>query len=662
MKKNNIFSIIAATTILLSSCDYNDRNFDIEKGGVTETEIFTLKTTLTADDYKAIGTDKTNIALAKENGDSALLAGLSAKQYFTDSFKAAHYVPALLATTYFSADNGSAIKVKYNKGIDAPAYINSIGEGSIYTLSNDDYQTAWGANTKNNYFTPAINAENNLPKILEHAIEDAAEGMVAHISYKESSTEPVVATITELKEGFDNVVVDEPVELKDWINVTTQGTYSWIGKSYNNDAYMQQSAYKHVGELTSYMIMPKFKATDSSTLTFDYKWGHFTLAGGRVSVLVSSDLIPGYDSTSHTDAINAATWTDITSQFDFKLPTEDQSGYADKLINVGTADLSAFNGQEVYVALRYNGNGDEVKTTTFQIDNVKVSNIDITVDNTKTSMSTELYQYSAGEWAVYAYENNNMSLLKDADYSAMGLSNTNFSKTASPDLYIPQYLSAKYPYVQENFVAAVTYMYYNGSTTIMLADEFAYKEGMWVKNNNIIEQEDQFVRNNGTWVYDPSIIVTLPAEKGNATSSIYYQTMVDWVWENIDTKELGVANKGEGYVTSYGNNDYYTGASAYYNNVDWRTAKAREQYPAGFEGMSDDEVLKQIQNRFVVVLGNVLPTLNPELKYIDGVDVKFTLIFTIFNNDMQNEIFTVVYRPQADGTFLYEENSLKVVE
>ena len=56
-------------------------------------------------------------------------------------------------------------------------------------------------------------------------------------------------------------------------------------------------------------------------------------------------------------------------------------------------------------------------------------------------------------------------------------------------------------------------------------------------------------------------------------STLYYQTCVDWVKAQIDDKT------GATYVTSYGNNEYYSGTSAYQGNVDLRAASTARSMP-----------------------------------------------------------------------------------
>mgnify|MGYP003292038427 CR=1 FL=1 len=115
--------------------------------------------------------------------------------------------------------------------------------------------------------------------------------------------------------------------------------------------------------------------------------------------------------------------------------------------------------------------------------------------------------------------------------------------------------------------------------TAQEAVEYVLTNNMWTKQSNIVQVTDQFVKASNVWKYDPSVVIEIP-EKSEA-SKIYFQAAVDYVWETYDVPN-GCTNKGQGYVSSYGNNDYYSGASAYYGNVDWRASAAKAQYPAEY--------------------------------------------------------------------------------
>ena len=240
-----------------------------------------------------------------------------------------------------------------------------------------------------------------------------------------------------------------------------------------------------------------------------------------------------------------------------------------------------------------------------------------------------------------------LDVMQPEAYSSLGMGYLTSASTV-----LPVYLKNAYPYAQEEDVIAVAY--YTSAENAVAAKELIYNGTEWVMTQKAISVVDQFVKSNGAWVYDPSVVLELPAGKNQPVSSVYYQAMTDWVWENVDVPNGMV--KGQGYVTTYGNNEYYTGASAYQGNVDWRPSAAKNQYPAEYESMADADFVALLQKRFVEVMGEVLASLNPDAKMVDGVDVFYTINFGVYTGTAEN--WTVVYKLVADGKFEYVEGSL----
>ena len=267
--------------------------------------------------------------------------------------------------------------------------------------------------------------------------------------------------------------------------------------------------------------------------------------------------------------------------------------------------------------------------------------------NVPTVKENAVYYYDGSEWEVPA----DFTILNPADYTAMGQNYGNLSTSASPAEYLPLYLKNKFPYAQAEDTKFVLYKYYDGATTNYRCDQYTYNGTDWVLNNGVIEESAQFVKNDGKWMYDPNVTITLPNGGSYDICKLYYQTCVDWVYENID-KPLGSTDikSGKGYVTSYGNNEYYCGTSAYYGNVDIRPDKAITQYPAGYEGMSNDEIVTLMKDRFCKeVMPAALSILHPDAVPVDGLDVVYTINFAVYTGS--TTIHTVRYEVTAPATF-----------
>ena len=193
-----------------------------------------------------------------------------------------------------------------------------------------------------------------------------------------------------------------------------------------------------------------------------------------------------------------------------------------------------------------------------------------------------------------------------------------------------------------------------GATTAVQLDN------VMVGNQTIDETpgKDQFVRNNGKWVYNPSSVIELKAEKGNALTTAYMQAGVDWVREHVDAP-LGVA-AGAGYVSKYGNNEVYSGLSAYYGNADLRPSAARTQYAKEYASMSDAEITAKMAERLQQTLGAALEKLNPEAVPVAGLDVFYTLHFGVYDGNV-NKTYEMKFKVVGKGRFEYVKDSYKAL-
>ena len=193
-----------------------------------------------------------------------------------------------------------------------------------------------------------------------------------------------------------------------------------------------------------------------------------------------------------------------------------------------------------------------------------------------------------------------------------------------------------------------------GATTTVQLDN------VQVGNQTIDETpgKDQFVRNNGKWVYNPSSVIELKAEKGNALTTAYMQAGVDWVKEHVDAP-LGVA-PGTGYVSTYGNNEVYSGLSVYYGNADLRPASARKQYAKEYASMSDAEITAKMAERLQQTLGAALEKQNPEAVPVAGLDVFYTLHFGVYDGNV-TKTYEMKFKVVGKGRFEYVKDSYKAL-
>ena len=141
--------------------------------------------------------------------------------------------------------------------------------------------------------------------------------------------------------------------------------------------------------------------------------------------------------------------------------------------------------------------------------------------------------------------------------------------------------------------------------------------------------------------------INLEVGKDIPASATFYQAIVDWVADNYPE-----------YVTSYGNNEYYFGSSAYQNNFDFRINAWQGQ--GTYPGMQGEELTALMWERLPQSFPHALETLYPNAAPVDGMDVFYTINFGIY--DGSTKMYTIQYKVVGQGQFEYVEGSLKVIE
>ncbi len=189
------------------------------------------------------------------------------------------------------------------------------------------------------------------------------------ITNNDSRCDPVILDCGAGTVGGSNVVFTQNFEsISDesdliglgWTNTNVNGgSHVWIDRTFSGNRYMQLGAYNtNENPLESWLVTPAINM-DSSTdeaFTFDVNVGYYR--GAALSVYVSRDF---------AGDISTATWELIDN---VNLPTGPSSGYG-SFATAGDINVSCLDG-DVYFAFKYVGEDGGV-TTTFQIDNIKVS-------------------------------------------------------------------------------------------------------------------------------------------------------------------------------------------------------------------------------------------------------------------------------------------------
>ena len=636
MKRNLFLSLTAV--LILAGCDYNDKYFDGLDDSTQPTDVKKIEYTLTEEDYATIAGNSTNKSIAKQDNDSAALSYLKSDKYFSENLSSAKYIPAFLSNKYYTADAGSSAKITFNYKEGASALHKPYYGMEYLKLAAGDYKAVHGEGYYANYLNSSTTSK--LYKALNAKYKEAKEGDVVFAEYNynqdakpEKMEDPVYTFDFEsLKENTDVTSA-----FNGWF-VESKGEKVWQAKIYDDNKYIQFSANGAKGEEEAWLVTPTIKIEKKSiNLAFEVKVGYYN--GDCLSVLISEDF----------DGKNLATaqWDDVTDAF--AIPKEPAKGYGDNFVSAGKYLLDAYEGKDIRIAFRYTGNGDkaDLRTTTYQIDNLVVGK-----DIPKLISTVPQYAvWCYGEKGWNALDDENVLVLTPEDYAAMGApaKNMNFSSSILADNYLPSYLAKTVAYPVDEDAKVVIYRYYDGKQTSARSDEYIYssQSARWVVNNHIVTKTEQYVLSDAKWNFNPSTVITLKADKSDAEATTFYTAIVAWVRNN--QKE---------FVTTYDNNEYYYGSSFYQNNFDFRVSAWRDYY----KGKSEEEIKKIMWDRLPEAFIRALESLYADADMVSGIDVIYTINFAIYEGTNPAPTYTIKYKVVGKGKFEYIEDSLQKQE
>ena len=627
----NLLMPVAVSLILLSGCKYNDDNFEGLDDMTQPTNLMKIEYTLTDADYATISTNSVNkdsAANHKPDDLSKDLANVKTNMYLTEKITGATYIPAFLLDKYYTADKGSSAKITYKYKEAMSSLLSEYASVKYLKPTDAEYKLVYGENA----FAPYLNekTEGQMSKILNEKFKDAEKGTAVFVDYKlgEGQLENPL-----MWQNFEALPTGDLKELKGWF-ISSTGDTQWKVTSYDDNQYVQYSANGTKGACVGWMVTPAISVTAGDYLAFDVTVGYYNAS--CLSVLISEN----FDGKN----VGTANWVDVT--FDFSIPTKPTSGYG-TFASAGKVSLSAYAGKKVYVAFKYEGDGANKKTTTYQIDNIMVG-----TSIPANSLSTPTYAVKVYDGKNWKNKSNNVYVLTYADYGDMGQSKRYFTSDVPAVNYLPAYLSKMVAYPVDGDARVVVYRFYNGKALNIYSDEYTYsaEKARWELNTRIVDKTEQFVLSDGKWNFDPSTVVTLKAEKGNVEAAAFYQAITDWVKENHPE-----------YVTSYGNNDYYYGGSAYNNNFDFRPSAWKAQNASAYGSMSDADLTKLMFERLPEAFLPGLKAIYGSADVVEGVDVFYTINFAIYDGSSTTQ-YTIKYKVTGKGQFEYVADSLKKVE
>lgn len=655
-------AVLVALPALLVGCDDNSWNDkELEGFEVPEiTNVETIEYTLTENDYKLIANSSTNKALAGDNQNA--LKAVGTKFCFSELIPAKDFAPALFTDPkfqYFTLSNGSYIKLTYNTEVGIPAEVAEIEAAPKYTVSDEQYQEVWGS--ENDYviaFAPSHTAAKEIPAILGKAYPDAESGDYVIINYQESQTDPVFTAASEPAEPeftLSNVLdgtpaVGDDITINGYVVATSTqgpvvadaaGTMFIYSPSNNNDLKIgdQVVINSTVGAYNrGYQTARGADAEVSGSRSVTYPAAKVLTSAEIDAIAKGTDNIwPIYAKFTGTVIVDGNYINIKLDDTTVQLSPYGATAETKALFKEG--ETVTVEGYVVAVASK----GKFLNTIITKVGADAIAATTTAADSRAVTIASEsrnaLYTFNGSKWVVA----DNATVLNHADYQAMGQRYDNLSGE-SPAQFLPTFLKQKYPYASADDSYFVVYYYYTGSATVTRCDQYTFSGTEWTLNDGIATETAQFVKNGGKWMYDPNVTITLPAGKGIEISTLYYQTCVDWVKTNIDQPT------GATYVTSYGNNEYYSGTSAYQGNVDLRPSAAKAQYAAGYANMTDAQIVDTMKKRFETeTMPAALAILHPDADVIPGMEVLFTINFSAY--DGTTTAYTIVYKVVGKGKF-----------
>lgn len=673
--KSTLFA--AGAVALLASCDENAWNdhldgFETPENGVT---VEALTYTLTPADYTKISTMDPYITGADDATLEALKL-IGKDNAFATQDEALEYIPKFLrdsTNSFFALSNGSAVKVTYNVTSDIPEVVKNFRSAvSSMSVSEADYQAAWGS--EEDYidaYAPASPASRNIPALLRANYSDATAGDYVVVNYNEASENPIFGSIGggdepsfELTDVLGDIAVDDQLEVNGVVTAIQNRGFVLTDNGGSILCYQQSGFDVSSVAIGDYVTLSGDVTSFGTAFQFDLTACTYNVAGaGKYTY-------PAPRAYSTADIVAAVKREgNYTAEY---ITFEGKVKFSGNYVNF------ILDGEETVQGSGYQVPAD-VKATLIDGARMKITGYFVSVSSGKffnvvitgaeeaassaslqsvvsvpsASEKNTVYRFDGTAWTVPS----EIAVLQPSDYAAMGQTYGNLSGTL-PSQLLPLYLRENYPYAAAEDMVTVAYKYYNGSSTSYTAMAFTFDGSEWKEMKG--ETTSQFLKQKGYWVYNPSVVLTLPYARNTAPSYTYYMHCLDWVFENI-SKPLGATTTAAAAFIDYrGNAEFYSGASAFYGNVDVRASSAVNNAPkdyTGYDGMSDDEITLLVKKRFCTeTMPYAMSKMNPDAMPVDGMEVTYTVNFTAYTLSGAVEE-QVVYIVEGPGKFKYKSST-----
>ncbi len=554
MKK--IYLLSAVALMGLASCDDFDDQFHLgnQIGDVKNATI-----ELTDADYSTIANLSANKELAAkldaESGTTAYteaLQKLPNQKYFGTMITADRFLPAFLQNKYPESDINSTFKVTYNEYCGKSEYLadfnNLAGE---YTLTADDYNTAWEGKSSATYLTPATIGK--MQTILDNALPDAEEGYLYAVNYAYQEFEPA---------GGSDTPEESYTKISDVVANTDGGEYTVKG--------IVCAVYARgflLTDKTGYILVYKtsdVKIGDEVTVagTTSQYAGLMQYSNAAEVTLTKAGKEPNYKQPNPT----ALTAADIDAYVN--APYVKYVTYTGKLTINGTYYNVAVDGATVQGSLSYvpegmvdaSLNGQNVIVYGYTIGapnnkkyvNTMVTNVISATNSAKAKAraaraasnganKTVVYQYVEGKWKIYSTDGAKVIAAQPEWYNMIG-ANT----VAKPNNYFPTLLQREYPFAEDGQKVAVVYR--KSSSALAVAEyTFSATEG-WAESKEYKKESSTFAKTENGFEEQISTYLnsTLCGDEGGFTIYNVNLNTLNYVWQNTTSygwKASAYANK-----------------------------------------------------------------------------------------------------------------------
>ena len=692
MNKNIIKSLLSlAAVALMWGCEtgyYNENYLDGYQNNNEITDVRNLELTLDADHYAAIAKNSTNKSIAQEEGDEAVSAlnSLSKNHYFASAEYAAMFIPAYLDQLYPTYDNGSVALVNYTLAVDVPADVVAMNAATEYTLTEDDYKAIWGDETE--YVSALTPSTVNKLKSVLVAPEGMEAGSYMAVTYNYSASEPT----SDEEQGGENegeqpassytsvlgsAVLDDVVEVRGYISaVSSQGP---IVTDNGGSVILYKATGLEVGDevtvngtITAYNC--GFQLDTSKGATFEKT--------GTVATAITYPTPVEITGVMADELLTTRTADDYAIYTKMEGTVSISNNYYNFNINGATAAVGSIYGATEELKAKLS---DGLVCTLYgyfcsiskssgapKFVNIIVTDVVPAATTASTFAApkvTSEKMYAYFKYNGTSFEATNIVAVQPSDFAAMGQKYGSFTNPQQ-DNYLPQFLAEKYPYAQVNDNAYVAYRCYANSATTWKVDHYTFSTE-WSKVIYFENKTDQFRKADGKWNIDRTLELNFP--NGDAEAKKFYQYCVNWVYDNKDVAMgapardnagvivstdivtiSGAKPQGNYWVSNYGNNEFYTGASAYYGNIDWRPSAVKGGFTAaGMGDLTDDQILAKLKENtaevFAAVLGYVYPTMTSD---------EFAKVVIKIYAYGPNKTYAFSFAVTGTGTFEYIADSI----